>query len=89
MIDAKHNGDKAAFFTELDVDGNMAISADEMEKVQDHMEAMSTAQPDGLWRVMHNVLKTKSKKGGVHHELMALHDKDGDGAVSHSEFHDL
>ena len=32
---------------------------------------------------------SKSKKGGVHHELMALHDKDGDGAVSNAEFHEL
>jgi hypothetical protein len=31
---------------------------------------------------------SKSKKGGVHHELMAFHDKDGDGAVSKAEFHE-
>ena len=88
-MDSKHNGDKASFFSELDADGDMSITAAEMEKVQDHMEDMSKAQPGGLWRVMHNVLTKKSKKGGVHHELMALHDKDGDGIVSHTEFHDL
>ena len=106
-----------------------------MAKVNEHMEVMTKAQPDGLWQVMHNILATKSQKGGFHGELFAMRapppfapfapfccawsvqeegldpgkaaghppagqrrpepdtavrsadDTDGDGVVSHAEFH--
>ena len=58
-----------------------------MARMEQHIEDMSNAQPGGLWTIMHTTLKTKSNKGGVHHELMHLHDTDGDGTVSHAEFH--
>ena len=111
----------------------LAPAADEMAKVNEHMEVMTKAQPDGLWQVMHNILATKSQKGGFHGELFAMRapppstpfccvwsvqeealdprgkrldtrqlaqrrpeadtavcsadDTDGDGVVSHAEFH--
>ena len=50
----------------------LAPAADEMAKVNEHMEVMTKAQPDGLWQVMHNILATKSQKGGFHGELFAM-----------------
>ena len=43
-----------------------------MTKANEHMEVMTKAQPDGLWQVMHNILATKSQKGGFHGELFAM-----------------
>ena len=106
-------------------------AVDEIAKVNEHMEVMTKAQPDGLWQVMHNILATKSQRGGFHGELFAMRapppftpfccvssvqeealdprgkrldtrqlvlarpepdtaladDTDGDGVVSHAEFH--
>ena len=44
-------------------------AVDEIAKVNEHMEVMTKAQPDGLWQVMHNILATKSQRGGFHGEL--------------------
>eukprot|EP01043_Picozoa_sp_COSAG02_P016151 COSAG02_NODE_705_length_18261_cov_45.441716_8_plen_94_part_00 len=83
----KHNGDKSQLFNDLDTNGDSQVSVDEMARMEQHVEDLSNAQPGGLWSIMHNTLKTKSNKGGVHHELMHLHDTDGDGTVSYAEFH--
>jgi hypothetical protein len=58
VTDAKHNGDKAALFADLDADGDMSISAEEMAKMESHMEDMAKAQPGGLWNVRSAVLST-------------------------------
>jgi hypothetical protein len=55
VTDAKHNGDKAALFADLDADGDMSISAEEMAKMESHMEDMAKAQPGGLWNVRSTV----------------------------------
>ena len=51
VTDAKHNGDKAGLFADLDADGDLSISAEEMSKMESHVEDMAKAQPKGLWGV--------------------------------------
>jgi hypothetical protein len=51
VVDAKHAGDKAALFADLDADGDLSISAEEMAKMESHVEDMAKAQPKGLWGV--------------------------------------
>ena len=58
VTDAKHNGDKAALFADLDADGDMSISAEEMSKMESHVEDMAKAQPKGIWKVRSVVLST-------------------------------
>jgi hypothetical protein len=85
--DQVHGGDKTKFFEHLDGDGDKAINIDELSAVQGHINALKDKTPGGVWEMMHNLLETKSKKGGFHAELFDQLDADGDGTVSHEEFH--
>ena len=84
--DKKHDGDKAAFFSDLDTDKDGTVSLEEMKAVSDHAKEIHEKQPGGLWNMMHNLLETKSDKG-FHGELHDHLDADNDGVVSSTEFH--
>ena len=85
--DANHDGDPTKFFQHLDGDGDSTISRDELKAVQDHIIKLNDDKPGGIWKMMHDILETKSSKGGFHAELFEHLDADGDGIVSHEEFH--
>ena len=85
--DSNHGGDATKFFESLDSDSNKGISIGELQAVQDNMSELNNKQSGGVWNMMHNLLETKSQRGGFHAELFAHLDADGDGTVSHEEFH--
>lgn len=87
LRDDIHKGDTKVFFETLDSDNDLSISLDEMKVVQGH--AADLAEKDstqGFYKMMHRLVHENSPKG-VHGELFAHLDKDGDGLISHAEFH--
>ena len=91
LIDDMHNGDNTKFFDHLDADSDKEITLAEMEVVQAHVAKIATDDNSdnkggGFYKMMHQLVHDNSPRG-VHGELFAHLDKDGDGKITHEEFH--
>ena len=90
LRDDRHDGDKTKFFDGLDTEilnSDKEITLAEMEVVQAHVAKMAADDKGGgFYKMMHQLVHDNSPRG-VHGELFAHLDKDGDGKITHEEFH--
>jgi hypothetical protein len=90
LRDDRHDGDKTKFFHHLDTDSDKEITLAEMETVQAHAAEMAAEDGKGgpfyrlIYRQVHGNFYDFTK--GVHGELFAHHNIDGDGKITHEEF---
>ena len=90
LRDDRHEGDKTKFFNHLDANSDNKITPAEMETVQAHAAELAAEVDNGksFFKLIHNQVHKNlyDFTKGVHGEMFAHHDKDGDGKITHEEF---